>query len=72
MSLLIPFVLLVPFVVGDHVGGLGQYLPDRAGQLVLSTHPQGDLGPWVGLGVTALWAVAALVAGGIAVSRRDA
>ncbi|MFD7029323.1 ABC transporter permease [Streptomyces sp. NPDC059917] len=72
LSLLIPFVLLVSFVIGDHAGGLGQYLPDRAGQLVLSAHPQGDLGPWAGLGVEALWAVAALVAGGIALRRRDA
>ncbi|MER5729557.1 ABC transporter permease [Streptomyces sp. NPDC002138] len=72
LSLLIPFILLVSFVIGDHASGLGQYLPDRAGQLVLSGRPQGDLGPWAGLGVTALWAVAALVGGWIAVRRRDA
>lgn len=30
------------------------------------------IGPWPGLGVTALWAAAALVAGGLALSRRDA
>ncbi|MET9696674.1 ABC transporter permease [Streptomyces sp. NPDC006529] len=72
LSLLIPFVLLISFVFGDHAGGLGQYLPDRAGQLVLSANPQGELGPWAGLGVMALWTAAALGAGWIAVRRRDA
>ncbi|MFD9412312.1 ABC transporter permease subunit [Streptomyces sp. NPDC059989] len=72
MSLLIPFVLIVPFVVGQVVGGAGQFMPDRAGQLVMRMDAQGSLGPWSGLGVAALWSLAALVAGWIAVRRRDA
>ncbi|MCX4694606.1 ABC transporter permease [Streptomyces sp. NBC_01408] len=71
-SLLIPFFLIVSFVVGEAVGGFGQYMPDRAGQMVMRVEPHGDLGPWSGLGVMALWAAVAVVAGWIAVRRRDA
>ncbi|MEU4730860.1 ABC transporter permease [Streptomyces sp. NPDC023588] len=72
MSLLIPFLLIVPFVVGQVVGGAGQFMPDRAGQMVMRMHAEGSMGPWSGLGVAALWAMAALVAGWFAVRRRDA
>lgn len=72
LSLLIPFILIVSFVVGDIAGGVAQYLPDRAGQLVLHQKPDGGLGPWTGLAVTAAWAGAALLAGWWAVRRRDA
>ncbi|WP_329200971.1 ABC transporter permease subunit [Streptomyces sp. NBC_01435] len=72
LSLLIPFVLIVSFVVGDASSGVAQFLPDRAGQLVLHQNPEGSLGPWGGLAVAAVWAVAALLAGWWAVRRRDA
>ncbi|GAA0372756.1 ABC transporter permease [Actinoallomurus spadix] len=72
LSLLIPFILIVSFVVGDVAGGIAAYLPDRAGQQVLHQDPVGDVGPWTGLAVTALWAAAALLAGWQAVRRRDA
>ncbi|MET9881618.1 ABC transporter permease subunit [Streptomyces sp. NPDC006430] len=72
LSLLIPFVLMVSFVIGATAGGVAQFLPDRAGQLVMRLEMPGDLGPWTGLGVTALWATAALICGWIAVRRRDA
>ncbi|WP_327366066.1 ABC transporter permease [Streptomyces sp. NBC_01217] len=72
LSLLLPFVLIVSFVVGDVAGGAAQYLPDRAGQLVLHQNPEGSLGPWGGLAVTAAWAVAALLAGWWAIRHRDA
>lgn len=72
LSILIPFVLLVSFVVSGAASGIGQYMPDRAGQMVLRTEAHGDLGPWTGLGVMALWAVVTLVAGWIAMRRRDA
>ncbi|MGI5400483.1 ABC transporter permease [Streptomyces sp. CA-135486] len=72
LSVLIPFILIVSFVVGDVAGGVADYLPDRAGQLVLRQHPEGALGPWAGLAVTAVWAAAALLAGWWAVRRRDA
>ncbi|GAA4614271.1 ABC transporter permease [Actinoallomurus liliacearum] len=72
LSLLIPFILIVSFVVGDIAGGAAAYLPDRAGQQVLRQDTTGGPGPWTGLGVTALWAAAALLAGWQAVRRRDA
>ncbi|MEW2528230.1 ABC transporter permease [Streptomyces sp. NPDC047071] len=72
LSLLIPFLLIVSFVVGDVAGGAAQFLPDKAGQQVLHTHPTGTLGAWTGLAVTAAWAGAALLAGWWAVRRRDA
>ncbi|MEV0783984.1 ABC transporter permease [Streptomyces sp. NPDC050423] len=72
LSLLIPFILIVSFVVGDIAGSAADYLPDRAGQLVLHQHPEGSLGPWAGLAVTAAWAATALLAGWWALRRRDA
>ncbi|MGC5039581.1 ABC transporter permease [Streptomyces sp. DT190] len=72
LSLLIPFILVVSFVVGDATGTLADFLPDKAGQLVLRTTYDGTLGPWSGLAVTALWTAAALLLGGWSLRRRDA
>ncbi|MFG2588063.1 ABC transporter permease [Streptomyces sp. NPDC048438] len=72
LSTLIPFLLIVSFVVGDIAGGIARYLPDQAGQLVLHQDPDGSLGPWAGLAVTAAWAGAALLAGWWRLRTRDA
>ncbi|WP_329617581.1 ABC transporter permease [Streptomyces brevispora] len=72
LSLLIPFILIVSFVVGDIAGTAADYLPDRAGQMVLHQNPEGSLGPWAGLAVTAAWAAVTLLAGWWALRRRDA
>ncbi|CAM5656024.1 ABC transporter OS=Streptomyces aurantiogriseus OX=66870 GN=GCM10010251_50500 PE=4 SV=1 [Streptomyces aurantiogriseus] len=72
LSILIPFLLIVSFVVGDMSGGIADLLPDRAGQVVLHSTPDGALGPWTGLAVTALWTAAALAAGAWRIRRRDA
>ncbi|MGW0413000.1 ABC transporter permease subunit [Streptomyces collinus] len=72
LSVLIPFLLIVSFVVGDMSSGVADLLPDRAGQVVLHSAWDGALGPWTGLGVTALWAAAALLAGLGSLRRRDA
>ncbi|WP_138902832.1 ABC transporter permease [Streptomyces albidochromogenes] len=72
LSLLIPFVLIVSFVLGDVAEGIAAYLPDRAGQLVIRARPTGSLGPWTGLAVTAGWAATAVLAGRWALLRRDA
>ncbi|MFE5185815.1 ABC transporter permease [Streptomyces sp. NPDC056628] len=71
LSVLIPFLLVVSFVVGDSVGTVADFLPDKAGQTVLHRTYDGSLGPWSGLAVTALWAAAALLAGAWSVRRRD-
>ncbi|MGW0736816.1 ABC transporter permease [Streptomyces sp. NPDC002851] len=71
LSILLPFVLIVSFVVGDVAGSAADYLPDRAGQQILHADPGDGLGPWTGIGVLALWAAAAVLAGGWLVRRRD-
>lgn len=72
LSTLIPFILIVSFVIGDAAGGATDFLPDKAGQVVLYQTHEGTLGPWAGLAVTALWAAAALLAGAWRLRSRDA
>ncbi|WP_327417660.1 ABC transporter permease subunit [Streptomyces sp. NBC_01233] len=72
LSLLIPFVLLVSFVIGASAEGVAQLLPDRAGQMMMRMEAGGFVGHWTGLGVMALWAAAAVIGGWVSVHRRDA
>lgn len=72
LSVLIPFLLIVSFVIGDLSAGVADFLPDRAGQVALHSAWDGPLGPWSGLAVTALWSAAVLLAGAWALERRDA
>lgn len=72
LSILVPFLLLVSFVVGDVRGGVADLLPDRAGQVALHSSWDGVVGPWTGLAVTALWTAAAVAAGTWRVRVRDA
>ncbi|CAL9373908.1 ABC transporter permease [Streptomyces sp. enrichment culture] len=72
LSVLIPFILIVSFVIGDALGTVVDFMPDRAGQSVLRSVPDGTLGPWAGLAVTACWTAAALLAGAWRLRRYDA
>ncbi|MFF9341441.1 MULTISPECIES: ABC transporter permease [unclassified Streptomyces] len=72
LSILIPFILIVSFVVGGVSEGAATWLPDRAGQQILFQEPLGALGAWTGIGVTALWTGATLLAGWWSLRRRDA
>jgi ABC-2 type transport system permease protein len=72
LSIMIPFILVVSFVIGDAAGTVADFMPDKAGQIVLHQTYDGTLGPWSGLAVTALWTTAALLAGAWSVRRRDA
>ncbi|MFF7853631.1 ABC transporter permease [Streptomyces sp. NPDC007904] len=72
LSLLVPFVLVVSFVIGDAAPTVTEFLPDQAGQVILQRSHEGALGPWSGLAVTALWTAAALLAGAWSLRRRDA
>ncbi|MEV0478998.1 ABC transporter permease [Streptomyces sp. NPDC050508] len=72
LSILVPFLLIVSFVIGDASSGVADLLPERAGQVAFHETWGGAMGPWTGLGVTALWAAAALAAGAWSVRRRDA
>jgi len=71
LSVLIPFLLIVSFVIGDMSNSLADVLPDRAGQVVFHERRDGTLGPWTGLAVTGLWSGTALLAGAWSVRRRD-
>jgi ABC-2 type transport system permease protein len=46
--------------------------PTSAGLAVQATGNDAPIAPWLGLGVLALWTVAALLAGGLLLVRRDA
>ncbi|MDX3310017.1 ABC transporter permease subunit [Streptomyces sp. NPDC054884] len=72
LALLLPSLLIVSFVIGDLSGTVADFLPDRAGQAVLHSATDGALGPWQGLGVTALWTATAVAAGAWRIRRRDA
>ncbi|MEU3661173.1 ABC transporter permease [Streptomyces sp. NPDC032940] len=72
LSTVVPFILVVAFVIGDAAGGATDFLPDQAGQVALHQTHDGPLGPWTGLAVTALWAAAAVLAGAWRLHRRDA
>ncbi|MEV0739004.1 ABC transporter permease [Streptomyces sp. NPDC050549] len=72
LGILIPFLLIVSFVIGDMSNNIADLLPDRAGQVALHATWDGATGPWTGLAVTALWTAAALAAGAWSVRRRDA
>lgn len=72
LSVLIPLILIVSFVAGDAFGAVADFMPDRAGQTVLRAEPDGTLGPWTGLAVSACWTAAALLAGTWRLRRQDA
>lgn len=72
LSLLIPFVLILSFVLGQASEGVAGYLPDRAGQMMMRLDTSVGLAPWAGLGVLALWTLVAVTAGWVSVRRRDA
>lgn len=72
LSVLIPFLLVVSFVIGDLSAGVAGFLSDRVGQVALHSAWDGTLGPWSGLAVTALWSAAALLAGAWTLDRGDA
>ncbi|MQY10658.1 hypothetical protein SRB5_07700 [Streptomyces sp. RB5] len=72
LSIMIPLILTVSFVIGDSAGTFADYLPDRAGQMIFYRDPSTDFGPWTGLAILAVWAAAAGAAGWWSVSRRDA
>ncbi len=70
--LFVPTLLasLLPQSWQDKTGG---YLPMNAGEAVIAIHHQaGTLQPWAGLGVFCLYTAAALAAGLMLITRRDA
>jgi ABC-2 type transport system permease protein len=81
LGILLPLLFLGSQGLGNvpRVKTVAQFLPDQAGMIAMHiVGPAGDArfgrpyGPWTGLAIMALWAGAALVAGYVAIRRRDA
>jgi ABC-type transport system involved in multi-copper enzyme maturation permease subunit len=73
MGLLLVLPLLVVALPSPYDDNIRKFLPMMAGTQIIQT-PYRDpsmLSPWVGLGVMALWAAAALIAGAMVLNRRD-
>ncbi|MYR47423.1 ABC transporter permease [Streptomyces sp. SID5910] len=78
LGILMPFFFLISNILGnvDVTKKVGQFLPDQAGskimQVVTPLDDDTPYGPWGGLGIMALWVLAALVGGYLVLKRRDA
>ncbi|MBW8796997.1 MAG: ABC transporter permease [Streptomyces sp.] len=78
LGILMPFFFLISNILGnvDATKKIGRFLPDQAGSHIMQVVPRvGDdvpYGPWGGLGIMALWVVAALAGGYVLLKRRDA
>ncbi|GGV24731.1 ABC transporter [Streptomyces filipinensis] len=78
LGILMPFFFLISNVLGnvDATKKIGRFLPDQAGSRIMQVVPRvGDdapYGPWGGLGIMALWVVAAVAGGYVLLKRRDA
>lgn len=80
LGILLPLLFLGSQGLGNvpKVKAVAQYLPDQAGMVVMHIVGPADdpqfgrpYGPWAGVGIMALWAGVALVAGYVALRRRD-
>ncbi|MBN0047774.1 ABC transporter permease [Streptomyces actuosus] len=78
LGILMPFFFLISNILGnvDATRKVGRFLPDQAGSRIMQVvTPVGDdtpYGPWGGLGIMALWVIAALGGGYALLKRRDA
>jgi ABC-2 type transport system permease protein len=80
LGVLMPLLLLDSQGLGNvpKIKNVAQYLPDQAGLVIMHlTGPAGGrfgrpYGPWAGLGIVALWVIAALACGYLVLARSDA
>ncbi|MEV7086997.1 ABC transporter permease subunit [Streptomyces sp. NPDC093085] len=80
LGILMPFFFLVSQILAAVPGtkAVARYFPDQAGRQITQVVPGGltgeaaPYGPWQGLGIMALWVVAALAGGYAVLRRRDA
>ncbi|MFD8396374.1 ABC transporter permease [Streptomyces sp. NPDC059680] len=78
LGILMPFFFLISNILGnvDATKKIGRFLPDQAGskimQVVTPVNDDSPYGPWGGLGIMALWVLAALVGGYAVLRERDA
>ncbi|MEU6255085.1 ABC transporter permease [Streptomyces sp. NPDC047043] len=78
LGILMPFFFLISNILGnvDATKKIGRFLPDQAGSKIMQVVPRIDddtpYGPWGGLGIMVLWALAALLGGYVLLKKRDA
>ena len=78
LGILMPFFFLISNILGNvsATEKVGRFLPDQAGrkimQVVTPVDDDTPYGPWGGLGIMALWVIAAVVGGYVLLKRRDA
>jgi ABC-2 type transport system permease protein len=78
LAILIPFFFIVSNILAAVPGvkKFGKYLPDQAGQKIMSVVPDsGDhtsYGPWGGIAIMAVWVAVALIGGYAVLAKRDA
>jgi ABC-2 type transport system permease protein len=78
LGILMPFFFLISNILGNvsATKKIGRFLPDQAGskimQVVTPVNDDTPYGPWGGLGIMALWVLAALTGGYVLLKRRDA
>ncbi|KOT92905.1 MULTISPECIES: ABC transporter permease [Streptomyces] len=78
LGILMPFFFLISNILGNvpATRKVGRFLPDQAGsrimQVVTPVDDNVPYGPWGGLGIMALWVIAALVGGYAVLRHRDA
>ncbi|MDG9716481.1 ABC transporter permease [Streptomyces sp. DH24] len=78
LGILMPFFFLISSILGNvsATEKIGRFLPDQAGSKIMQVVPPLDddtpYGPWGGLGIMALWVLAALVGGYLVLKKRDA
>lgn len=77
IATLFGIVLVLPILAealpSPYSTDVSKYLPLNAGTVIMTTvnRDPSMLGPWTGIGVTALYVLAALVAGAVVLKRRD-
>jgi ABC-2 type transport system permease protein len=79
LSIMLPLLFLGSQGIGfaPGVSVVTKWLPNQAGMMIMHIEPPTadgytrPYGPWTGLGIMALWAVALLLAGYAAIRRRD-
>ncbi len=78
LGILMPFFFLISNILGNvpATKKIGRFLPDQAGskimQVVAPIDDDTPYGPWGGLGIMALWVLAALIGGYVLLKKRDA
>ncbi|MFG2792941.1 ABC transporter permease [Streptomyces sp. NPDC048419] len=78
LGILMPFFFLISNILGNvsATKKIGRFLPDQAGSKIMRVVTPIDddtpYGPWGGLGIMALWVLAALIGGYVLLKRRDA